>query len=146
MFPRRLVLFAFLAATLSACGGGPVRKVHPSTASIQQIAVQPDGRWRVTLRIQNYSTFAMHYAGFDANLAINGADAGQLKFVPDIDIVASNGDVVETSFAPTTGVKLGGDVAYSLKGTIRTTDPDNDFKFSTSSHLSPAPGLANTWR
>jgi len=146
MFTRRLVLFAFLAATLSACGSGPTRKVHPSTASIQQIAVQPDGRWRVTLRIQNYSTFAMHYAGFDAALTVNGADAGQLKFTPDIDIVASNSDVVETSFAPAAGIKLGGDVAYTLKGTIRTTDPDNDFKFGASSHLSPAPGLSDTWR
>ena len=146
MFPRRLVLFVLFAGMLSACGSDPARKVHPSTASIQQIAVQADGHWRVTLRIQNYSTFAMHYAGFDANLTINGADAGQLKFVPDIDIVASNGDVAETSFAPAAGIKLGGDVAYTLKGTIRTTEPDNDFKFSTSSHLSPAPGLAGVWR
>jgi len=146
MFPRRLVLFAFLAATLSACGSGPTRKVHPSTASIQQIAVQPDGHWRVTLRIQNYSTFAMHYAGFDAALTVNGVDAGQLKFAPDIDIVASNSDVVDTTFVPPASLKLDRDVAYALKGTIRTTDPDNDFKFSASSHLSPAPGLANTWR
>jgi len=146
MFTRRLVLFALLAATLSACGSGPVRKVHPSTASIQQIAVQPDGHWRVTLRIQNYSTFAMHYAGFDASLAINGADVGHLKFAPDIDIVASNSDVVETSLAPAAGSRLDGDVAYTLKGTIRTSDPDNDFKFNTSSHLSPAPGLSGIWR
>jgi len=146
MFPRRLVVVALLAAALSACGGGPVRKVHPSTASIQQIAVQPDGQWRVTLRIQNYSTFAMHYAGFDAVLTVNGADAGQLKFAPDIDIVASNSDVIETSLVPAAGVQLGGDVAYALKGTIRTTDPDNDFDFKTSSHLSPAPGLSGIWR
>lgn len=146
MFPRRLVLLSLLALALSACGSGPTRKVHPSTASIQQIAVQGDGHWRVTLRIQNYSTFSMHYAGFDANLTIGGADAGQIKFVPDIDIVASNSDVVETSLAPAAGIRLGGDVAYTLKGTIRTSDPDNDFKFSTSSHLSPAPGLTDTWR
>lgn len=146
MFPHRLVFSAFLALALSACGSGPTRKVHPSTASIQQIAVQPDGHWRVTLRIQNYSTFAMHYAGFDANLTINGSDSGQIKFTPDIDIVASNGDVVETSFAPANGIQLSGDVAYTLKGTIRTTDPDNDFKFSTSSHLSPAPGVTGIWR
>ena len=146
MFPRRLVLLSLCTLALSACGAGPTRKVHPSTASIQQIAVQGDGHWRVTLRIQNYSTFAMHYAGFAANLTVNGAAAGRIDFVPDIDIVASTGDVVETTFAPAAGIQLGGDVAYTLKGTIRTTDPDNDFKFSTSSHLSPAPGLAGTWR
>jgi len=143
---RRLVLCVVFTVLLSACGSGPTRKVHPSTASIQQIVLQPDGHWRITLRLQNYSTFAMHYAGFDANLAIGGADAGQIKFVPDIDIVASNSDVVETSFAPAAGIKLGGDIAYTLKGTIRTSDPDKDFEFSTSSHLSPAPGLAGTWR
>ena len=146
MIARRLVGMSAAACLLAACSNGPVRKVHPSTAGIQQLAVQADGSWKITLRIQNYSTFAMHYAGFDANLTVNGAAAGRIDFVPDIDIVASTGDVVETTFAPAAGIQLGGDVAYTLKGTIRTTEPDNDFKFSTSSHLSPAPGLAGVWR
>lgn len=143
---RRFVFLSLFVLALSACGGGPVRKVHPSTASIQQIVVQSDGRWRVTLRIQNYSTFAMHFTGFDAQLTIGGADAGQIKFSPDIDIVGSNSDVVDTTFVPSASLKLAGDVEYTLKGTITTRDPDNDFKFRASSHLSPAPGLADTWR
>ncbi len=143
---RRLVLSSLLAAALSACGSGPVRKIHPSTASIQQIAVQGDGQWRITLRIQNYSTFAMHYATLDARLSINGAEAGQIRFAPDIDIVGSNSDVVETTFAPATPITLNGDVAYALKGTITTSNPDKDFEFSTKSHLSPTPGLAGIWR
>ena len=32
-----------LGAMLTACSGGPPRRVHPSTASIQQLAVEADG-------------------------------------------------------------------------------------------------------
>ncbi|MBZ0221719.1 MAG: LEA type 2 family protein [Dokdonella sp.] len=135
-----------LAALLTACSSGPTRKVHPSTASIQQIAVQADGHWRVTLRIQNYSTFAMHFSAIDAQLKIAGQQVAQVRFAPDIDIVGSNSDVVETTLPPPAGTTLVGNLDYTLEGTISTTNPDNTFKFTTTSHLSPAPGLAGTWR
>lgn len=135
-----------LVALLAACSSGPTRKVHPSTASIQQIVVQADGQWRVTLRIQNYSTFEMHFSAVDARLSIGGRDAATLKFAPDIDIVGSNSDVVETRVTPQAGTTLIGNLDYTLKGTISTTDPNNEFSFTTNSHLTPAPGLPDTWR
>ncbi len=136
-----------LVLLLGACGSsGPSRKVHPSTASIEQLVVQADGSWRITLRIQNYSTFPMHYAAIDAQLRIAGSDAGRLSVVPDIDVVGSNSDVIETHFRPTTPIRLIGAVDYSLKGNIRTSKPDKNFDFRTSSQLSPTPGLADTWR
>jgi hypothetical protein len=135
-----------LASLLAACGGGPVRKIHPSTASIQQLSVQPDGTWRITLRIQNYSTFSMHYSALDAQLNVAGSDAGALRVAPDIDIVGNNGDVIETMFKTSVKLPTSGDFAYQLKGTITTSEPQESFKFDVSSRLSPVPGVPNTWR
>jgi hypothetical protein len=143
---RFFVAALVFACLLTACGGGPVRRVHPSTASIQQLAVQADGTWRITLRIQNYSTMSMHYSAFEAKLSIAGADAGEIRIAPDIDIVGSNGDVVETTLKTAAKLPASGDFAYQLKGKIDTSEPKASFPFDTSSRLSPVPGVANTYR
>ncbi|MDR2013899.1 MAG: LEA type 2 family protein [Rhodanobacter sp.] len=146
MNPRWLLVLG-LACTLTACGGGgPVKRVHPSTASIQQLAVQADGVWRITLRIQNYSTTPMHYSALDAKLSIAGVEAGRIGIVPDIDIVGSSGDVVETTLKTSAKIPSGNDFAYELKGHIQTSEPKGSFPFTTSSRLSPVPGIANTYR
>lgn len=144
--PLRFAGLFALCTLLAACGGGPVRKVHPSTASIQQLAVQADGSWTIALRIQNYSTFSMHFTRIEAALTVDGKDVGTLKAAPDIDIVGSSGDVVDVAFRPASEVRFGTDLAYALKGTIATRDPDENFKFETASRLTPVPGIANTWR
>jgi hypothetical protein len=147
MSSRHLLVTFALAGLLTACGsGGPPRKVHPSTASIQQLAVQPDGSWKITLRIQNFSTFSMHFSGVDATLSIDGKEQGSLKASPDIDIVGNSGDVVETTFRPGAKVTIGTDIAYVLKGTIDTSEPKESFKFETASRLTPVPGVPNTYR
>ncbi|GAA0723419.1 hypothetical protein [Dokdonella soli] len=143
---RQLSVTLALACLLTACGGGPTRKVHPSTASIQQLAVQADGSWKIALRIQNFSTFPMHYSSIDVKLGIDGKDVGELKITPDIDIVGNSGDVVEATFRPLAKPAFGSDIAYTLKGTIETSEPKESFKLDTSSRLSPVPGVANTWR
>ena len=51
---QRLCLLA-LAVLLGACGGGPVKRINPPIASIQQLTVRPDGSWELQLRIC-YST------------------------------------------------------------------------------------------
>ncbi len=148
MQPRRIFAAAIvvLALLLAACGGGPVRKVHPSTASIQQLAVQPDGRWKLVLRIQNYSTFSMHFSALQAKLSINGNAAGEIDIAPDMDIVGNSGDVVEALLSPTATLPASGDFAYELKGAISTSEPQERFEFTRSSRLSPVPGVANTYR
>ena len=139
---------AALAITLllTACGGGPVRKVHPSTLSIQQLAVQPDGSWKITLRIENFSTFPMHYSALDAKLSVDGKPAGEIHAQPDMDIVGNNGDVVEARLVTAVKLPSGGEFAYQLKGTIATSEPKERFDFDKSSRLSPVPGVANTYR
>jgi hypothetical protein len=141
-------LLATLAFTclLTACGGGPVRKVHPSTASIQQLAVQADGSWKVTLRIQNFSTFSMHYSAVKAKLTVDGKDAGEVAVVPDLDIVGNSGDVVQVTLKTSAKPPANAEFAYQLKGTIDTSEPPESFKFDTSSRLSPVPGVANMYR
>jgi hypothetical protein len=147
MLLRRLLVTLVFAGLLAACGsGGPERKVHPSTARIQQLAVQPDGSWKLTVRIQNFSTFSMHYSSVDAKLSVDGKDVGELKVAPDIDIVGNSGDVVEATFRPATKIAFGTDIAYVLKGTIETSEPKESFKFDTASRLTPVPGVPDTYR
>jgi hypothetical protein len=144
---RHLFVPLALASLLTACGsGGPPRKVHPSTASIQQLAVQADGSWKLTLRIQNFSTFSMHYSALSAKLSVEGKDAGEIAIAPDLDIVGSNGDVIEATLKTSAKPPASSDFAYQLKGTIETSEPKESFKFDTSSRLSPVPGVANTYR
>ena len=143
---RNASLVFALVGLLTACGGGPVRKVHPSTASIQQLTVQADGTWKIALRVQNYSTFSMHFSAIDAKLSVAGAEIGDLRIAPDIDIVGDNGDVVEATLKTSAKAPASGDFAYQLKGTIDTSEPKESFKFDTSSRLSPVPGVPNTWR
>jgi hypothetical protein len=136
-----------LAASLAACGsGGPARKVHPSTASIQQLSVQPDGSWRVALRVQNYSTFPMHYGRIEAVISVEGREAGTLVASADMDILGNSGDVVEATLRPSAPLAPRRDFAYQLKGTIETTEPRERFEFDRSSRLSPVPGVDATWR
>lgn len=143
---RTLLSALALSTLLAGCGGGPVRKVHPSTASIQQLAVQPDGSWKITLRIQNFSTMSMHYSAFSAKLTMAGAEAGEIAGAPDMDIVGNSGDVVEVTLKPSVALPPTGDFAYQLKGTIDTSEPRESFPFERSSRLSPVPGVPDTYR
>ena len=145
MSPIRSLLPVVLVL-LAACSSGPVRKVHPSTASIQQLAILPDGEWQLGLRIENFSTVPMHYEVLDAKLSIDGTEAGEIHVAPDIDIVANSGDVVTARLRPGMQLRSDVDFGYRLEGTIRTTDPRASFKFERSSRLSPVPGIPDTWR
>lgn len=135
-----------LGAALAACSSGPPRRVHPSTASIQQLAVEADGSWRVTVRLQNFSTFPMRYSGIDAKLGIDGKDVGALSVALDLEILANSGEVVDARLQGGTALPQDRDVAYRLEGTIHTSEPNESFEFERSSRLSPVPGVANTWR
>ncbi|MEO5558280.1 MAG: hypothetical protein ABIR10_01245 [Dokdonella sp.] len=143
---RNLFTSLVVASLLSACGGGPVKKVHPSTASIQQLALQADGSWKVALRIQNFSTFSMHFSALNAKLTIDGKAAGEIVLAPDLDIVGSSGDVVEATLKSSLKLPASGEFAYQLKGSIDTSEPKESFKFDTSSRLSPVPGVASMYR
>ena len=142
---RHLLAAVALTCLVSGCGSGPTRRITPSTVSIQQLIAQTNGEWRLTLRIQNYSTVAMRYAALHGTLHIAGVDVGNIELKPDIDIPANSAEVVDATLHASAKLPTG-DVDYKIAGTIETSEPKADFKFERSSRLSPAPGLPGTWR
>ena len=152
---RALRLFAIaIALSLLAGCGPPLHPINPPSATIQQLDVLPDGRWKLQIRIENFSDKTVHYATFKAALTVSGLAAGEISLNPDIDIPGQNADIVETTLtaAPEASkaflndVKQPGGAAYELKGTIMIPAAGKDFKFEHKSRLSPVPGIANQYR
>jgi hypothetical protein len=145
MSPRHFIAAFAVAALLAGCGSGPVKRITPSQVSIQELSVQPGGQWKLTLRIQNYSTIPMTYSSIHGTLTVAGADVGTIDVKTDFDIPGNSADVVDTTVHASAALPAG-DIAYKIEGTIATREPKEEFKFNRSSRLSPTPGLANTWR
>ena len=149
---RRFAVTAVLAA-LSACGGSPRHPINPPNASIQQLDVLPDGRWKIRLRVDNFSDKTVHYATLKAGLRVGGVAAGDISLKPDIDIPGENADVVEATLTPSPDavkafaidVKEPGGAAYELAGTIDIPSA-KEFKFEHKSRLSPVPGIPGEYR
>ncbi|HEX7916455.1 hypothetical protein [Rudaea sp.] len=151
----RLAALAAVLVSLAGCfGGGRQHPINPPNASIQLLEVQPDGRWKLSIRLENFSDKTVHYSTLKAELRISGVDAAQLDLKPEMDIPGLNADVVETTISPNgdlqkafaLDVKAPGGAAYELKGTIRIPEADKDFKFEHKSRLSPVPGIPNQYR
>ena len=150
----RLILVACVLSLLSGCGGGPRHPINPPNASIQQLDVLPDGRWKIQLRLENFSDKTVHYTTVKASLRVGGEAAAEISLNADMDVPGENADTVDTTFTPSpdaakalaTDVKLPGGAAYELKGTITIPAADKDFKFEHKSRLSPVPGISNQYR
>jgi hypothetical protein len=142
---RHFLAAAAIAVLVSGCGSGPVRRITPSQVTVQQLVADASGTWKVTLRIQNYSTITMRYASLHGTLHVAGADVGTVDLAPDLDIPANSADVIDTTLHASAKLPAG-DIDYRISGTIQTSEPKTDFKFDRSSRLSPAPGLPGTWR
>ena len=149
----RLIAVTVVLAALGACGGSPRHPINPPNASIQQLDVLPDGRWKLRLRVDNFSDKTVHYATFKANLRIGGVAAADIALHPDIDIPGENADVIEATVTPAPeaakalaqDVKEPGGAAYELAGTIDIPSA-KEFKFEHKSRLSPVPGIPNEYR
>jgi LEA14-like dessication related protein len=142
---RHFIAALAVVTLLAGCGSGPVRRITPSQVSIQELSAQPGGQWKLTLRIQNYSTVPMTYGAIHGTLTVAGADVGTIDVRTDFDIPGNSADVVDTTVRASAALPAG-DLDYRIEGTITTTEPKEEFKFNRSSRLSPTPGLANTWR
>lgn len=146
-----LVLVALLA--LAGCGA-PTHPINPPNASIQQLDVQPDGRWKIQFRLENFSDQTVRYAAFKASLRVGGEAAGAIDLKPNLDIPGENADIVETTLAASADARKAfaadigkpGGAAYELKGTIEIPAASKTFKFEHKSRLSPVPGVANSYR
>jgi hypothetical protein len=149
----RLFVVTIALSALAACGP-PMHPINPPNASIQQLNVMPDGRWKLQIRLENLSDKTVHYAAFKATLKVAGVATPDIALNPDMDIPGDNADIVETTLAPgadalqafaRTAREPGG-VPYELSGTINIPAAGKDFKFEHRSRLSPVPGIADQYR
>ena len=155
---RVLVVAAALAVLLAACSSGPVRRISEPAASIQQLAVQADGSWSVSLRLQNYSSIPMRFDTIALGIRVEGEAAGSLDAAPALEIGPESADVIRIELQPESGARmlladaLAGrrGVGYELEGTIDATPTDRgstrSYDVKRSSALSPAPGLPGVLR
>lgn len=144
---RNPILAIIVALVLSACGSGPVKRVWPPTASVQELSLLADGSWRLLVRVQNFSNVPMTFDLLEASVEVGGKAIGNISKSLDLDVSPESADVFETTLAPgATGALAGKDFAYQLKGRITSHEPKGDFPFEHTSRLSPVPGLPDTWR
>jgi hypothetical protein len=149
----RLAVLVAVSVALAGCGGVPAHPINPPNASIQLLEVQPDGRWKVSIRLENFSDKTVHYSTFKANLRISGVDSSEISLRPEMDIPGLNADIVDTTLTPSSDlqksfaldVKAPGGAPYELKGTIGIPLANKDFKFEHKSRLSPVPGIPNQY-
>jgi len=153
MHLRNVVLVTVLLS-VAGCFGGPTHPINPPNASIQQLDVLPDGKWKLQIRLENFSDKTVHYAALKATLRVGGEAAGDIALNPDMDIPGQNADIVETTIAPgadalkafAADIKEPGGATYELKGTINIPAASKDYKFEHKSRLSPVPGIPNEYR
>lgn len=156
--------FLLLAGLLTACG--PQRQsVFPPTITIQQMRVQPNGAWQLSLRIQNNSYTGMDYQSVEGSLLVAQGIPVRVHAKFDLAVPSFAGDVVQAEVLPTPAMNQAlqaviakgssGSLPYVLSGTVHCVPnledhPDNknprDFPFNSNSFLSPVPGVPNTFR
>ena len=155
---RHTLLMLLATLLLAACGGGGVKqRLYPPTASIQELAVQPDGSWKMKVRVQNFSNVAITVERVDARLTIGAADAGQVLLTPKLSVGPESAEVFDTAMMPAsaasllvqtaTNKRMYGQVAYTLAGKIDSSEPDkrsDEFEFE--SQLTTVPGLERVLR
>lgn len=153
----RCSLLVVVALTLLAgCGGGGVRqRLFPPTVSVQELAQQPGGDWKLKLRLQNFSNVTMRFEALDAKLTIDDVAAGTIAASPMIAVGPESADVVELDFTPTSvaaervraALAAKRSIGYTFAGEVRSTEPSkrrDDFTFT--SQLTAVPGLAGVLR
>ena len=155
----RLIALGALVTGLAACGP-PKKSVFPPTVSVQQLLVQPNGQWQLTVRIQNNSYGSMDFHSLDGQLTVGESIPIRLHASFDLDIPAFAGDVTQIHVLPTAEMSAAikvlaakgssGSLAYSLNGHASAKPEQEkdvrDFSFHGSDWLSPVPGIANTYR
>ncbi|HWU75757.1 MAG TPA: hypothetical protein VN043_04585 [Rhodanobacter sp.] len=155
----QISLLILFGTGLIGCGP-PKKSVYPPTVSIQQLQVQADGQWRLTLRIQNNSYGEMDFKSLDGQLQIASLMPVRLHATFKRDIPALAGDVIQLDLLPTTAMSQtlqavadkgsAGAVAYHINGSASAKPEQEkrvrDFEFDGNAWISPVPGITNTWR
>ena len=103
--PSLAALLLVLVALLAACAGGPPKRVYPPQASVQELRVQDDGSWKLSLRIRNFSTVPMRFSRLQARFTVGGHDATRFDFDPGITVGPGSAELVEQVFTPGAGAR-----------------------------------------
>lgn len=156
--PRKAAFFLIILTTtliLAACGHGPVKRIFPPTASIQELVVQADGQWQLRVRIQSFSNVSHTVSQVSAQLKIDGIEAATVQLSPNIAIGPQNAEVEDLLLTPSpaaaarvnAALESGQRVDYALSGSLTSTAPNkrrDDFNFD--GQLWPMPGLPGVLR
>lgn len=143
-----------LLALLAGCASGPPKRVFPPQATVQEVRVQPDGKWAVQIRLQNFSTVPMRFSRLEATLSVNGEQATRISIDPGLSVGPGSNELVQHVFTPAAGPKAAVDqalanrraVRYQLTGRIASSEPATDHPFDYQSALDPVPGLTGILR
>lgn len=150
----RLASLLLFVVALAGCFGGPIKRVYPPQATVQELTVLPDGQWLLKVRVQNFSEVAMEFDRVEADLQINGTAAGHIDIASPLTVGPGSTEIVDHRFYPAAAVKPGFDarvanrsaVRYRLSGHIHSRLPRGDYPFEYESSLSPTPGLSGVLR
>jgi hypothetical protein len=154
---KRVVTMMLASLALVACAG-PVKRVSPPAASIQQLTVHADGGWSVDVRINNFSSVPMRFDKVSLALAVAGEAAGTLQGQPALTIGPEAADVATLRLAPSPAARIAvadalasrRALAYTLKGSVDAAGGDStrvrNYPIDRSSALSPVPGLDGVLR
>lgn len=146
-----------LVVALAGCTTGPVKRVSPPAASVQQLTVNMDGSWTVQLRLQNYSSMPMRFESAALDMGVAGLPAGRLAATPGISIGPESADVASVALRPTSEARIAvadalasrRPLAYTLKGSVNAAPEDarsRSFDIDAKSSLNPVPGLDGVLR
>ena len=149
-----------LLAALAACSGTKRESMFPPTLSIQQLHVQPDGRWHMQMRILNNSYGSMDFRALHLTMLIDNQPATRIDTSFKLEIPALSADLTSVVITPDAAARKAlaaiagkgsaGAMAYTLKGAASAIpehdDSPRDFKVDSHDWLSAVPGVADTYR
>lgn len=150
---RVLVLPAVLL--LAACGGaGPVKRIYPPQASIQELQVLADGAWALRVRIENFSTVSARIDRIQFDVTLAGVAAGSIDETPALTINAELAEPLSLRFEPSaqardavaSALRNRVGLRYQLTGEISVGEPPGQYPNEYESVLSPVPGLDGVFR
>lgn len=149
-------------ALLGLAGCGPVKKsIFPPLVSVQSLHLEANGRWDITLRIQNDSYTGMTFNAVSLDMTLHGHPAGHVDAQPALAIPQLSSDVTHVELQPQADAAKAlaaiankgssASVTYRLKGSVTAVSEQDKktphtFKVSHKDWLSPVPGIPDTFR
>lgn len=150
----RTLLLALLCALLAACaGGGPVKRVFPPEARVQELRIDGDSA-RLQLRVQNFSTMPSLLEGYSLSLEIADAPAVRLDGAPATALLPQAPEIVELAITldpaaldrARRALQAGTALRYRLHGSLTVEPHGRPTPIDYRSALSPVPGLPGVLR